>query len=227
MRETVPVYERLAGLLNDMIQSSSLRAGDRMPSVRKFSLQQRVSVPTALRAYVTLETRGLIEARPKSGFYVRARQADLTPEPMQSSSAPRATAIVNQDPVELLLADHANSKLVPFGAALPSAALLPGIKLTRTMAAIGRRLGAKSIDYDPVPGCESLRRELARRSLEWGCALKVEDFVVTVGATEALSLVLRATCEPGDTVVLESPTYFGLASMLRELQLKALPVPVH
>jgi DNA-binding transcriptional MocR family regulator len=48
-----------------------------------------------------------------------------------------------------------------------------------------------------------------------------------VGGTEAVSLALRATCKPGDTVLVESPTYFGLASMLRELQLKALPIPVH
>src|ERR1700751_3926231 len=150
-----PIYQRLAGLLEKMIQSRSLRAGDRMPSVRKFSLQQRVSVPTALQAYVTLETRGLIEARPRSGFYVRASQADLPPE--------------NPDPVEPLLADHVRSKLIPFGAALPSGELLPGIKLMRTMAAIGRRLGTNSVDYDMCPGSEILRRELARRSLDWGC----------------------------------------------------------
>ncbi|MEI9960159.1 MAG: PLP-dependent aminotransferase family protein [Limisphaerales bacterium] len=221
-----PIYQRLAGLLEEMIRSRSLRAGDRMPSVRQFGLQQRVSVPTALQAYVTLETRGLIEARPKSGFYVRARHADLTPEPMKSAVLPKVTALGHPDGVESLLADHANSKLIPFGAALPSADLLPGIKLTRTMAAIGRRLGAKSIDYDIAPGHETMRRELARRSLEWGCALKMDDFIVTVGATEALSLALRAICKPGDTVAVESPTYFGLASMLRELQLKALPIPV-
>lgn len=221
-----PLYQRLAGLLEKMIQSRSLRAGDRMPSVRQFSAQQRVSVPTALQAYVTLETRGLIEARPKSGFYVRARQADLAPEPMKSPVAPRITTLEDFDPVEALLADHANSRLVPFGAALPSAKLLPGIKLTRTLAAIGRRLGPNSVDYDMTPGSETLRRELARRSLEWGCALKADDFLVTVGATEAVSLALRAICKPGDTVVVESPTYFGLAAMLRELQLKALPIPV-
>src|ERR1700761_1061555 len=94
MRQTAlhydePMYQRLAGLLEDMIHSRSLRAGDRMPSVRKFSLQQRVSVPTALQAYVTLETRGLIEARPRSGFYVRVRQADLTPEPTHLAGTPR------------------------------------------------------------------------------------------------------------------------------------------
>jgi DNA-binding transcriptional MocR family regulator len=222
-----PVYQRLAGLLEEMIQSRSMRAGDRLPSVRQFSSQQRVSVPTALRAYVTLETRGLIEARPKSGFYVRPTLADLTPEPNHSSIAPKITTLGSADPVESLLADHANSELVPFGAALPSAHLLPGIKLTRTMAAIGRRLGANSIGYDLAPGHETLRRELARRSLEWGCVLKADDFMVTVGATEAVSLALRATCKPGNTVVVETPTYFGLANTLRELQLKALPIPVN
>ncbi len=222
-----PVYQRLAGLLEDMIQSRSLRAGDRMPSVRQFSAQQRVSVPTALQAYVTLETRGLIEARPKSGFYVRARQADLTPEPMPLLAAPKIVTPREADPVEALLGDHANSKLVPFGAALPGAELLPGVKLTRTMAAIGRRLGANSIDYDMTPGSETFRRELARRSLDWGCALPADDFIVTVGATEAVSLALRTTCQPGDTVVVESPTYFGLMGMMRELQLNALPIPVN
>ena len=222
-----PLYRQLADLLEKMIASRSLRAGDRMPSVRRFGAQQRVSVPTALQAYVTLEARGLIEARPKSGFYVRARLADLTPEPAASSAAPRITTPQASDPVESLLADHADSRLVPFGAALPSATLLPGVKLTRIMAAIGRRLGPRSIDYDMAPGSETLRCELARRSLEWGCALKADDFLVTVGATEAVSLALRAVCKPGDTVVVESPTYFGLANALRELHLKALPIPVN
>jgi DNA-binding transcriptional MocR family regulator len=221
-----PLYRRLAGLLEEMIQRRSLRAGDRMPSVRQFSSQHRVSVPTALQAYVTLETRGLIEARPKSGFYVRARLADLTPEPVKSSIAPRITSVGNPDPVEALLAGRADSKLVPLGGALPSPDLLPGIKLTRTLAAIGRRLGVNSVDYDMAPGSEILRRELARRSLEWGCALNADDFIITVGATEALSLALRVTCQPGDTVAVESPTYFGLTDMLREFQLNAFPVPV-
>lgn len=222
-----PLYQQLAGVLERMIATRSLRAGDRMPSVRQFGAQQRVSVPTALQAYVTLETRGLIEARPKSGFYVRARQSELTREPAPSSATPKIIAVGTPAPIEALLADHANSKLAPLGAALPSPNLLPGVKLTRTMSAIGRRLGPHSIDYDMAPGHESLRRELARRSLDWGCALTADDFLVTVGGTEALSLALRAACRPGDTVVIESPTYFGLASMLRELQLKALPIPVH
>jgi Transcriptional regulators containing a DNA-binding HTH domain and an aminotransferase domain (MocR family) and their eukaryotic orthologs len=226
MTSREPLYQKLAGLLEEMIRTRSLRVGDRMPSVRKFSTQQRVSVPTALQAYVTLETRGLIEARPKSGFYVRARLSEDTPEPAASSATPRITTLENLDPVEALLADHADARLVPLGAALPSPHLLPGVKLTRIMASIGRRLGVESVSYDLAPGHESLRHQLARRSLEWGCTLRTDDFLVTVGATEAVSLALRATCQPGDTVVVESPTYFGLAGTLRELRLRALPIPV-
>lgn len=221
-----PLYLRLAGLLERMIADRSLRPGDRVPSVRQFSRLQQVSVPTALQAYATLETRGLIEARPKSGFYVRSRLADSVPEPGTSTGVPRVTKLEEADPVEALLADHADAGLVPFGAALPSARLLPGARLTRIMGTIGRRLGDDSIGYDLAPGHESLRTQLARRSLEWGCALKPEEFMVTVGATEAVSLALRATCKPGDTVAVETPTYFGLANTLRELQLKALPVGV-
>ncbi len=222
-----PVYRRLAGILEGLIGSRSLRTGDRMPSVRQFSSQQGVSVPTALEAYTLLEARGLLEARPRSGYYVRARLAETIPEPAPAGGAPRVTMMDGPDPVEALLADYADTRLVPLGAAIPSPQLLPGAKLTRIMAVIGRRLGAESIQYDVAPGPVSLRRELSRRSLDWGCALPADDFLITVGATEAMSLALRAVCEPGDTVAIEAPTYFGLAMTLREHRLKALPVPVH
>jgi DNA-binding transcriptional MocR family regulator len=220
-----PVYQKLAGMLEGMIRDRSLRAGDRMPSVRHFSSQQGVSIPTALQAYVTLESRGMIEARPKSGFYVRARQCDTVPQPQSSGQPPKVTTFAHTDPLVSFLADQADPKLIPFGAGVPSAELQPGVKLARTMASIARKMGASGVKYDIVPGCEMLRRELSRRSLEWGCALKAEDFFTTIGATEALSIALRATCEPGDTVVVESPTYFGLARMLRELRLNAVPIP--
>ncbi len=222
-----PIYRKLARVIEGMIDSRSLRPGDRMPSVRQFSRQQRVSVPTALQAFATLETRGLIEARPKSGFFVRARRAASVPAPSAGkASAPKITDFAKIDPIASLFSEQTNATPVRLGLALPCPTLLPGLKLARTMASISRRLGAESTSYDMAPGSETLRRELARRSLEWGCGLQPDDFIVTVGATEAVSLALRATCQPGDTVVVESPTYFGFTSMLRELRLRALPIPV-
>ena len=221
-----PRYQKLAELLAGMIQAKALRPGDRVPSVRAFSRQQRVSVPTALHAYATLETRGLIEARPKSGFFVRPQRADTARQPVATGGRARVTDFSTLDPIEAVLSDLSDPALVPLGAAVPDGRLLPAQALARTMAAIGRRLGPASALYDMAPGSPALRREVARRSLEWGGKLSPDDVIVTNGCTEALSLALQATCRRGDTVLVEAPTYYGLAAMLRERGLRALPVPV-
>lgn len=221
-----PVYQKLASRLEEMIQSRSLRPGDRLPSVRQFSRQQRVSVPTALQALATLETRGLVEARPKSGFYVRPRLRDQLRQPVSTDGhASRAVDLAGPDPLASLQTNQDSSVKVPLGAALPCPGLLPFKKLGLIVNRVMRELGPESLAYDMPPGIELLRRELARRSLEWGCALNPEDFIITNGCTEAMSLALRATCPPGSTVAVETPTYFGFVGMLRELGLKALPIP--
>lgn len=224
--ESGPLYLRLAGVLEGMIQHQSLGPGDRLPSIRQFGRQQKVSVPTAMNAYAALEDRGLIEARPKSGYFVKIRQADIVRTPVWDRQIRKVTDFANLDPLDTILSDHSDPAFVPLGAALPSPDLLPGEKLARAMGAIARRTPGAGLGYDVVPGSETLRRELARRSLDWGCAFQPEEFMITNGCTEAISLALRATCTPGDTVAVETPTYFGIASALRDLQLKALPIPV-
>lgn len=224
--ESGPLYLRLAGVLEGMIRNQSLRPGDRLPSIRQFGRQQKVSVPTAMNAYAALEDRGLIEARPKSGYFVKIRQADIVRTPVWDRQLRQVTDFANLDPLDTILSDHSDPSFVPLGAALPSPDLLPGDKLARAMGALARRTPGAGVAYDVVPGSETLRRELARRSLDWGCAFQPEDFMITNGCTEAICLALRATCEPGDTVAVETPTYFGIASTLRDLRLKALPIPV-
>ena len=70
-------YEKLADDVAGLIASGILRAGERLPSVRRLAQEQRVSISTAVQAFRQLEMRGLVEARPQSGFFVRAR-----PEPL-------------------------------------------------------------------------------------------------------------------------------------------------
>src|SRR5712675_336192 len=84
------LYEQMAGKIHQLIQRGTLRPGERVPSVRKLSEQHDVSIATVLQAYMVLEDKGLIEARPQSGYYVRARLHDLLAEP--TKSAPPQTA---------------------------------------------------------------------------------------------------------------------------------------
>jgi DNA-binding transcriptional MocR family regulator len=118
-----------------------------------------------------------------------------------------------------------NPHVVPLGAATPSHELLPTKRLNRLLGMVARRSGAESSRYDVPQGNAELRRQIARRSLDWGCNLTSDEIVTTFGCTEALNLCLRAVAKPGDTVAVESPTYFGVLQILEALNLKALEIP--
>ena len=68
-----PLYEEVAGKIDYLIEQGTLRPGDRVPSIRSLSKQLQVSINTVKEAYNLLEDRCLLEARPQSGYYVRAR----------------------------------------------------------------------------------------------------------------------------------------------------------
>jgi DNA-binding transcriptional MocR family regulator len=222
-----PRYVRLAETVAKLIGAGTLRPGERVPSVRKAAQQHRVSVTTVLEAYVQLESRGLIEARPKSGYFVRPQLLRAVPEPV-TSRPPRAASPVRVASLQSRLFDAARMpELVPFGAAYPGTENLPAAKLSRIMAAVTRQAGPAGLAYDMPPGAELLRRQVARRALEAGSQLTPEEIITTCGGTEALALCLRAVAKPGETVAVESPTYFGVLQAIEGLGLKALEIPTH
>src|SRR5215831_5252388 len=75
------LYQEVALRISELIEHGTLRPGERVPSVRKWSRQQSVSIATVMQAYRLLEDRGLIEARPQSGYYVKPRLWSGPPEP--------------------------------------------------------------------------------------------------------------------------------------------------
>lgn len=220
-------YQEVAQQLSEVIRAGTFRPGDRLPSLRETCAQHRISTTTAVQAYLSLENEGLIEARPKSGFFVRARLQERLPEP-HASRPPRAVSAITVGALQSRLFDaYRQPGIVPFGSAAPSPELLPATKLSRTLAAVSRSAGGRGVSYDMPPGVESLRRAIARRSLEAGVSLTPDDVVTTCGGTEALLLCLRAVTSPGDVVAVESPTYFGVLHALQELGLKAAEIPMH
>jgi DNA-binding transcriptional MocR family regulator len=221
------LYEKVASHIAALIERGTLRPGDRVPSVRRLSRQEGVSVATVLLAYVHLENRGLIEARPQSGHYVRPKVRVVPPEPRPPRPCTTATRVSVGSLVAKVYGATRDPHVVQFGAALPSPDLLPTDKLNRTLAAIARSSGGAGISYDPPPGCPALRRQIARRSVEWGFALAAEDVITTVGAMEGLHLCLRAVAQAGDTVAVESPAFYGLFQLIESLGIKAIEIPVH
>jgi DNA-binding transcriptional MocR family regulator len=221
------LYDHVAGQIAQLVEAGTLRPGERIPSVRTLSRQQGVSVSTVLQAYRLLEDRGLIEARPQSGYFVRPKRWTPPAEPAISRPARQATEVNVGELVMRVMQALENPALIRLGAAFPSPELLPTAQLNRGLAAVGRRSGSAGSEYSVPPGNLALRTQIARRALEAGCALSPDEIVITCGAMEALNLCLRVVAKPGDTIAIESPTYFGLLQCIELLGFKAVEIPTH
>ena len=225
-RPTGNLYEKVAADVARLIDQGTFRAGDRIPSVRQLSHQLKVSITTTLGAYRLLESQGVIEARPQSGYFVRAA-LPVPPEPDISRPEPAPTAVSTAELTMMVLRDTRDANLLQLGAAVPNPDLQPTARLSRAAAAIARLHRSKSNGYEVPPGNTALRTQIARRALAMGCALTPDDVVITSGAQEAVYLALSATCQPGDTVATESPIFFGILQAIEALRLKVIEIPTH
>ena len=219
-------YESLAAKLSGLIQDGVLARGDRLPSVRRLARQEGVSISTALHAYELLERQGVVQASPRSGYFVEGVR-ELPPEPSASRPSPRPTYINMSETISDLLKIARQNTFVPFATAIPAPELLPARRLNQIMAGICRRADHPGVLYDLPPGNPELRRQLSRYSVDWGCSLSPDDFVITTGCMEALNLALRTAARPGAVIAIESPTYYGVLMTIESLGMKALELPTH
>ncbi|HKT30059.1 PLP-dependent aminotransferase family protein [Dyella sp.] len=216
------LYEHLASQLRAQIAQGALRAGERLPSIRQLAHNHGVSIATAVQACLQLEREGLAQARPRSGYFVRA----AVPLPPAARPSRRHTpgAVSNpmlQDVLDML----ARGDLLPLHSATPSPALLPQAALTASLSRCLRRAPGAALDYAPPQGHLTLRRLIARRYAQVGVTVSPEEIVITAGAMEAISLALRTLTQAGDVVLVESPTYHGILQAVSALKLKVLEVP--
>jgi DNA-binding transcriptional MocR family regulator len=220
-------YQELAERITELIHHGTYPPGEKIPSVRQMSQQQNLSISTVLQAYSLLESQGLIEARPQSGYYARASVEVRLPEPETSSPRRDPSHVSLHELVMMLMRDTSNPNLVQLGAALPHLDTQLIQRLNRIFAKIIRQQGMNTHQYQFPPGLDALRIQIARRMVSAGCNLSPADILITSGGTEAIDFSLHAVCRPGDIVAIESPSYFGTLQTLEAHGLRALEIPTH
>src|SRR5271155_923210 len=222
-----PIYVRLADELSELVESGQLKAGDRLPSVRRLVAQRGASATTAVAALRALEHRGFALAKPQAGYFAKPRRIDVAePATTRPSPSPHPVGI---DSIMVQLIDAGQNPLMAsLGTAIPDAELFPMRRLQKVLSGLARRRPRLLGEYNPhYYGVESLRHELLRRYADLGCGVTPDEVVVTNGCTEALNLALRCVTQPGDSVALESPVFYGILQVLQSLGLKALEIPTH
>jgi DNA-binding transcriptional MocR family regulator len=213
--------------IEGLIASGVLLPGERIPSVRRTSQQHKLSITTVLKAYMLLESKGAIESRPQSGYFVRKRPDSAAPPRLGIQASHPASVAAEVDVSRLVLSTLRSIRgndAVPLGSPYPDPTPFPLERVSQYTTAAVRRHRSWNLLDDLPPGNENLIREIARRYLENGMALDPDEIVITVGATEAINLCLQAVAKPGDTIAVESPTFYAMLHAIERMGMRAVEV---
>ncbi|MBA4177665.1 MAG: PLP-dependent aminotransferase family protein [Leptothrix sp. (in: Bacteria)] len=222
--------EQLAGRYAERIAQRLLAPGARLPSVRECARHHAVSPSTVVDAYDLLQARGLVQARPQRGFFVRDAAAHergvrsgasatpgVAPRPPQRPAPVDATALIRS------MFQAQGGLPAPGMGTLPEA-WLDAPLLQRAL----RRVCAEPaawLRYGEPAGDTRLRDALAQRLADIGITAAPGQIVTTVGATHALDLISRTLLQPGDAVLVDEPGWAVEYARLTRAGMRLLPVP--
>jgi DNA-binding transcriptional MocR family regulator len=214
-----PLGDQLVDEVTRLINSGQLPEGCRLPSVRQLARRAHVSAYTVTNAFQRLTAKGLIEARPGSGYFVArmrhkavAARVELPGPAHIDPSLGFARSLLEQENV-----------LVPAGSGF-----LPGSWLADAIPpSILSKFGKSGAALEPatVQGDVELRERLAERLRFWNIPVPASCLIITYGATHAFDLIASTLLSPGDTVLVEDPGYFVLPAQLKAKGLKIVAVP--
>ena len=213
------LVDQIVDAISAMVHRRELRVGTRMPSVRRFAKHHRVSTFTVVESYDRLVTLGLLSSRRGSGFFVARSDLAAAPLPLALQLTPTAIDALTPDLYSGV------SDALPVGAGwLPpewygETTVLDAVRHAMKIPASRLR------GYGHPLGFPTLRQHLAATLSEELFQVGADQIVLTHGATHAFDLILRTLTRPGDTVLVESPGYSNLMSLVRHHGCVPLAIP--
>jgi DNA-binding transcriptional MocR family regulator len=128
--------------------------------------------------------------------------------------------------IRALFAVASRPEVVSLAGGMPYTTALP---LDAVGALVGDLIcsrGATALQYGSGQGDPRLRELICEVMMLEGIAAAADDVVVTVGSQQALDLVTRTFCDPGDLVLAEGPSYVGALGTFAAYQAEVRHVPM-
>lgn len=212
-----PLYQQLFDGVAERITSGAFPAGYRLPPTRALSEELHTHRNTVVRAYRELHEAGFLASTVGRGTFVRDQStpASLVPHTPPTPTLAWTNLLAERTTHEALqrVAKRVHRPLL--GAAVdlsrmqPGPDILPSKQLARCIAFVLERNGGRALGYAPLEGAHSLRAQIAQDLAKHGVPASEQDILVTSGSQQAIDLIARVLIDPGDTVLVQTPTYGG------------------
>lgn len=231
----IPLYIQLRDQLRALVHAGDLRPGDRIPASRELATILGVHRTTVANAYAELESEGLIQGHVGRGTFIKGNGDAL-------KITPPAPPVLNGNHGlrwELLFADERGEEVLSrlmasapedalsFVLARPAEEFFPVEELQSCVNAVLRREATEVLNLGPSDGYPPLKEALLDLLRRDGLSAKDENLLVTDGCQQSLDLISKAFLRPGDTVVLENPTYPGALAIFQGARARCLGIPMH
>lgn len=222
------LYLQIAEQIKSQICDGRLPATTQLPTVRQLAQNLGVTRLTIQNAYGELQSEGWVEATIGRGTFVsHAAKPQAIPQHMTALGGQSLTPDeVLSDIIQLhQLEAEPLAGLRSMAVGAPDPRLVPKEEFWGAILSLqgdwDSLVGYGSPQGDPV-----LRVELAAILRQRNVHVTPDDIIVTAGTTHALSLVVQALAQPGETVLVEQPTYLGLLHILKEQRLQPIGIPL-
>jgi 2-aminoadipate transaminase len=230
----VPLYIQLRDQLRALVHAGDLRPGDRIPASRELATLLGVHRTTVANAYAELESEGLIQGHVGRGTFIKGNGNGLkiTPPP------PPVLNGGNGIRWELLFADERGEEVLSrltasapqdslsFVMARPAEEYFPVEELQNCVNAVLRHEATDVLNLGPSDGYAPLKEALLGVLRHEGISAKDENLLITDGCQQSLDLISKAFVRPGDSVILENPTYPGAIAIFHGARARCLAVPM-
>ena len=222
-------YQKVVLHIRQRIEAGSLKLHERLPSVREMSEQTGFSMVTVHHAYALLESDGIVVARPRSGFFLTRLPRSLGTFSNAPSPAPnpKGAPISGGSLHSRVMASWHNRELEAFGAVHPSNDVFSRRDLRRILRQILLHDPDRFPELEAPQGDPVLRAAIAKRVAQHGIIARADDVLITGNGLQGLDLCIAALAKPGDTVLVETPTFFPMLDALRRRHVLALELYSH
>lgn len=229
-QEQTPIYQQIVRRIRELIMTGALPQGSMLPPERTLARQLGVNRSTVLSAYRELKADDLVDAHVGRGTVVVAPPAVKTAAPARSLPWQQMFREVSgraQDTlIRDLLAMMERPDAISFSIGLPSPDLMPMDAYRRTLDELVAEIGSSLVMHVPTEGHTPLRETMCSWMAARGVASNPSEILIMSGSQQGLDLIARALLSPGDTIIIEEPSYFGALQVFRSARVRFVGVPV-